>query len=227
MATFVLVHGSWQGSWIWKEVAARLRAQGHLVYHHTLDGCAERKQAMRPGITLDTHGSEIAGLLFYDDLKDVILVGVGGGGIVMARAAEIVPERVRRLVFIDGLMCRTGETAPIVNSAPAPTSSKDGVTRPIPERTLAELDPKLREWVAARYTPHPRSPTEDPVDLRDFWSRKWQVDVLRCTRGNIPPEAHQKRTAELLNGTYTEIDATHMVWLTHPDEVASYLLARA
>jgi pimeloyl-ACP methyl ester carboxylesterase len=226
MATYLLVHGSWQGSWIWKGVATRLRAAGHLVYHPSLDGCAERKDAMRPGITLDTHGSEVAGLMFYDDLTDVNLVGVGGGGIVMARAAELVPERVRRLIFVDGLMCRPGETAPIVNSHPA-TASLDGITRPIPQRTLEEIDPKLRDWVAARYTPHPRSPTEDPVDLREFWSRKWQVDVLRCTRGAIPPEAHQKRTAELLGGTYTELDATHLAWLTHPDELAEYLLARA
>jgi pimeloyl-ACP methyl ester carboxylesterase len=226
MATYMLVHGSWQGSWIWKDVAARLRAAGHTVYHPSLDGCAERKRTMRKDITLDTHGRDIADLMFYDDLNDVILVGVGGGGIVMARAAELVPERVRRLIFIDGLMCRPGETAPIVNSNP-PTASLDGITRPIPERTLSDLEPSQREWVAARYTPHPRSPTEDPVDLHDFWSRKWQVDVLRCKRGNIPPEAHQKRTAELLGGTYTEIDASHMIWLTHPDEVARYLMDRA
>ena len=133
MATYLFVHGSWQGGWIWKGIAGRLRAQGHLVYHPSLDGCAERKGAMRPGITLDTHGSEIAGLMFYEDLKDVILVGLGGGGNVMARAAEIVPDRVRQLVFLDGLMCRPGETAPIVNNAPA-TASLDGITRPVPER---------------------------------------------------------------------------------------------
>jgi pimeloyl-ACP methyl ester carboxylesterase len=227
MATYVLVHGSWTGSWIWKNLAAKLRAAGHLVYHPSLDGCAERKGAMRPGITLDTHGQEIADLMFYDDLKDVILVGIGGGGIVMARAAEIVPDRVRRLIFVDGLMCRPGETAPIVNSNPA-TASLDGITRPVVSRQFADVDdPAVQEWVAARYTPHPRSPTEDPVDLTDFWSRKWQVDVLRCTHGNIPPEAHQKRTAELLGGTYTELDASHLPWLTHVDELATYLLARA
>jgi pimeloyl-ACP methyl ester carboxylesterase len=226
MATYLLVHGSWQGSWIWKDVAARLRAKGHAVYHPSLDGCAERKHAMRPDITLDTHGREIADLMFYDDLADVILVGVGGGGIVIARAAELVPERVKRLIFVDGLMCRPGETAPIVNSHPA-TASLDGITRPIPQRALEHLDPKLAAWVTERYTPHPRSPTEDPVDLREFWSRKWRVDVLRCRQGNIPPEPHQKRTAELLGGTYTEVDASHMLWLTHPDALAEYLLARA
>ena len=42
MATYVLVHGSWQGGWIWKPVVAKLRAAGHEVYAPTLDGCAER-----------------------------------------------------------------------------------------------------------------------------------------------------------------------------------------
>ena len=41
MATYVLIHGSYQGSWIWKLVAPRLIAAGHEVYRPTLDGSAE------------------------------------------------------------------------------------------------------------------------------------------------------------------------------------------
>ena len=32
MATYVLVHGAYQGGWIWQPVATRLRAAGHTVY---------------------------------------------------------------------------------------------------------------------------------------------------------------------------------------------------
>ena len=32
MANFVLVHGSYQGGWIWQRVALRLRAAGHTVF---------------------------------------------------------------------------------------------------------------------------------------------------------------------------------------------------
>ena len=42
MATYVLVHGAYQGGWIWKPVVERLRAAGHRVHAPTLDGCAER-----------------------------------------------------------------------------------------------------------------------------------------------------------------------------------------
>src|SRR5436190_1080952 len=67
MATYVLIHGAYQGGWIWKPVATQLRAAGHQVYAPTLDGCAERRHAIRPGITVTTHAEEIAQLLFYED----------------------------------------------------------------------------------------------------------------------------------------------------------------
>ena len=55
MATYVLVHGAYQGGWIWKLIAERLRAAGHIVYAPTLDGCAERHHEIRAGITIATH----------------------------------------------------------------------------------------------------------------------------------------------------------------------------
>jgi len=41
-------------------VADRLSAAGHRVYAPSLDGCAERKGTMRPGITTETHAEEVA-----------------------------------------------------------------------------------------------------------------------------------------------------------------------
>ena len=39
MTDFVLIHGAYQGGWIWKLVSERLRAKGHNVLAPTLDGC--------------------------------------------------------------------------------------------------------------------------------------------------------------------------------------------
>src|SRR6266571_5944153 len=60
MATYVLLHGAYQGGWIWQPVATRLRAAGHTVYAPTLDGCGERAHLLRPGITVGTQAQEIA-----------------------------------------------------------------------------------------------------------------------------------------------------------------------
>ncbi len=37
-ASSVLVHGAWQGSWVWERVAERSRAQGHRVEIPSLTG---------------------------------------------------------------------------------------------------------------------------------------------------------------------------------------------
>jgi pimeloyl-ACP methyl ester carboxylesterase len=195
MATYVLVHGSWQGGWIWKPVASKLQAAGHLVYHPTLDGCAERAHALRADITIDTHGREIADLMFYEDLADVILVGTSSGGMVIARAAELGRERIRRLVFVDALAPLPGETTSSINGRPSrPSDDLAYGFQPheVQEHAFLGLEPAIREWAVARYTRHPRAPTEEPVDLSQFWSQTWQVDVLRGSQSARPPEAHQR-----------------------------------
>ena len=109
MTTFVLIHGSYQGGWIWQPVAKRLREADHDVYAPTLDGCGERRHQVRPGIDATAQGSEIADLLFFEDLHDVVLVGTSSGGMVACRAAELARERVARLVFVDALALFNGE----------------------------------------------------------------------------------------------------------------------
>src|SRR5262250_3205499 len=109
MSTFVLIHGSYQGGWVWQRVANRLRAGGHTIYAPSLDGCAERKHSLRPGITTETHAAELADLLFYEDLRDVVLVGTSSGGMVLCRAAELRRDRIARVVLVDALALFDGE----------------------------------------------------------------------------------------------------------------------
>ncbi len=75
MATFVLVHGGGHGGWCYRKVAKILREEGHEVYAPTLSGLAERSHLSRTGIGLATHLEDIASLLHYEDLDDVVLVG--------------------------------------------------------------------------------------------------------------------------------------------------------
>src|SRR4030081_2582639 len=100
MATYVLVHGSYQGSWIWQLVAPQLIAARHEVCRPTLDGSAERKGSLRREITLKSVGQEIANLFFYEDLRDVVFVGTSSGGMGVAEAGEQVPDRIQRLCCI-------------------------------------------------------------------------------------------------------------------------------
>ena len=70
-ATFVLVHGTWHGGWVWQDVANKLRAMGHRVYTPTCTGCGERLHLTGPDVGLDTHITDIAQVLEFEDLTNV------------------------------------------------------------------------------------------------------------------------------------------------------------
>jgi pimeloyl-ACP methyl ester carboxylesterase len=226
MSTYVLIHGAYQGGWIWKPVVERLRAAGHVVHAPTLDGCAERKHQLRPGITVGTHAREVADLLFYEDLKDIVLVGTSSGGMVISRTAELAADRIARLVFVDALALLPGERIADIVKRPAPmkTELATGPTREDAEgRMFSDLEPALRAWALARYTLHPIAAMDAPMELKDFWDRSWKASVIRCRRAANPPEAHQRRTAERLKAPYAEMDTGHYPMLSQPDELTRLL----
>jgi pimeloyl-ACP methyl ester carboxylesterase len=228
MATFVLVHGAYQGSWIWKPVATRLRAAGHLVHVPTLDGCGERAHTIRAGITVTTHAREVAGLLFYEDLTGVILAGTSSGGMVIQKAAELARDRIARVVFVDALALLPGERVDSIVKRPAPnetTAISTGPTKADAEsRLFRDLDDATRAWALARVTPHPIAALEAPMEPTTFWDQKWKATVIRCRRAVNPPEAHQRRTAERLGAAWHELDTGHYPMLSAPEELTRLLL---
>jgi pimeloyl-ACP methyl ester carboxylesterase len=228
MPTFVLVHGAYQGGWIWKPVATRLRAAGHLVLAPTLDGCGERHHLVRRGITVGTHAREVADLLFYEDLTDVVLVGTSSGGMVIVKVAELARDRISRLVFVDALALLPGERVDQIVKRTTPNETTDVTTGPTradaESRLFRDLDDATRVWALARVTPHPVAALEAPMEPTTFWDQAWPATVIRCRRAVNPPEHHQRRTAERLEATWHEMDTGHYPMLSAPDELTRLLL---
>ena len=112
--TFVLVHGTWHGGWVWRDVRALLRQRGHRVFTPTCTGCGERAHLMRPDTGLDTHIDDIAAVITYEELDDVILVGHSFSGITITGVADRLRDRIRRIVFFDALVPRPGRMAGVM-----------------------------------------------------------------------------------------------------------------
>ena len=107
MANFVLVHGAWHGGWCWRFVRALLKE--HQVFTPSLTGLGERKHLARPGVDLDTHIEDVVSLLEMEDLHDVVLVGHSYGGMVVTGAADRVPQRIKRIVYLDAFVPDNGK----------------------------------------------------------------------------------------------------------------------
>jgi pimeloyl-ACP methyl ester carboxylesterase len=102
--TFVLVHGTWHGGWVWARVADRLTAMGHKVIRPTATGCGERAHLITPETNLSTHVQDICAAIEAEELQDVILVGHSFGGITITGVADRLGERIKHIAFYDAFI---------------------------------------------------------------------------------------------------------------------------
>jgi pimeloyl-ACP methyl ester carboxylesterase len=111
MATYALVHGAWHGGWCWKKVTPLLRAAGHEVFAPTLTGLGERAHLLTPAVDPETHIDDVLGVLHYEDLRQVVLVGHSYGGTVITGVAARAADRIGHLVYLDAFVPLGGAVA--------------------------------------------------------------------------------------------------------------------
>src|SRR5258707_1453934 len=94
MTDYVLIHGAWRGSWTWTRVRRLLAAAGHQVFTPTLTGLGERSHLLSRDVGLDTHVADVANLMIWEDLRDVVLVGASYGGALVGPVPDRVPDPI-------------------------------------------------------------------------------------------------------------------------------------
>ena len=109
--TIMLLHGSWHGSWCWNKVRPLLLAAGYDTFAPTFTGLSERQAYGSLSVGLRSHAQEIARLLEFNDLRDVVLVGHSYAGLVMSEVAETQASRIKHLVYVDAFAVNHDESA--------------------------------------------------------------------------------------------------------------------
>lgn len=173
MATFLLVHGSMHGGWCWKRAIPLLRAAGHEAYAPTLTGLGERAHLAHPGIDLDTHILDVLGVIEYEDLDDVVLVGHSYGTLVVAGVADCLPARIGRLVYLDGPVAAEGQALLDLFPPDGRAARRARVEAEGEGWRLPPADPAAfgitatadAAWVRARLAPQPFGTMTQPLRL--------------------------------------------------------------
>jgi pimeloyl-ACP methyl ester carboxylesterase len=219
MRPYVLVHGAWHGGWCWKETARTLRATGHEVYTPTLSGLADRSHLPLDGINVDTHIADVAGLIRWEELEDVVLVGHSYGGNIITGVADLMAEKLAALVYVDA-------TVPGV-SDPLPTPADLTVPSVPPMSTSAFA---VLEEHRARVD---RLMTPQPIGCRtQIYASKGGMDAVErrafIAATDWANGARSRSTLERLQALggweLSEVAWGHDVMVDHPKELAQYLL---
>ena len=232
MATFVLVHGAFHGGWCWRDVAARLRACGHEVFAPTLTGLGERSHLAAPAVGLSTHVRDVANVIEWEELGDVVLVGHSYGGMVITGVADRLAHRLAALVYLDALVPGNGESALDLQTPERRESILEEVAANggwlWPPRTAAfygVCDAAKQAWVDARCTPQPFPTLFERLRLDGppgaTVARKLYV---LCTD---PPLAYMRRFYEMAAATAgwraMELRTGHDAMVTEPEALARIL----
>lgn len=132
-STIVIVHGAWVGGWRWRRAADVLIERGHHVFTPTLTGLGERAHLTTPAVNLSLHALDVANVIKYEQLENVLLVGHSYGGMAISSAVELVPAGViQSIMYMDAFFPEDGECLNDLIPGPAhvPTVPNDYLVPP-------------------------------------------------------------------------------------------------
>ena len=236
MANFVLVHGAFNGAWVWQRVARLLRAAGHDVLTPTLTGAGHRHHLLSREVGLSTHVEDVVSAVEHEDLRDVILVGHSYGGAVITMAADRLAPRLRRVIYLDAAapvdgQASTGAFAEGTADKLAELSDEDWLLPPLPLAAVGVTDEADGAWMDARRHPHPMPTLNEPLKLSGESKAIPRTYIVHTQKQamvemfGVDPLAPFVERAKKEGWRMQEIAAGHDAMITHPRDVADALIA--
>jgi len=104
----VLVHGAWQGAYVWDQTEADLEAAGYRVSVVKLPGHGDDNTPAFQ-VSLQTYVDAVkAAINSYDE--PVILIGHSLGGAVITQTASEMPQKINKLIYVAGFIPQSGKS---------------------------------------------------------------------------------------------------------------------
>ena len=230
MATFVVAHGAWSAGWAWKKMRPLLRGRGHEMFVPTYAGLGSRAHLAGRKIDLETHIADVVGTLFYEDLREVVLVGHSYGGMVATGAADRCADRIAQLVYLDAFVPRNGQSLfdlqpPEVRARMLEAARTQGEGWRLPPNPLPpDTSPEDTAWANARRVMQPLKTFEQRLSLIGA-AEPLPRTYVYCKRAGPGDVFRQfaERARHEPEWKLVEIDASHNPHITTPGALADLL----
>lgn len=215
--TIIFVHGVWADGSSWADQITALQAKGYPVIsvQNPITSLADDVAATKRAID-QAEGN-------------VILVGHSWGGFVITQAGN--DPKVVGLVYVAALVPDAGETVPTLSAqGPAvklsqyftPVNGFIYLSREGVKTVFAQdLSAKQQDLIYATQTPAYQSVFADKSG-EPAWKTKKSWYIVAKSDAAISPEL-ERMMAKRINAKTIEIEASHVVMLSHPKEVTTLI----
>ena len=239
MATYLLIHGAWHGGWAWKYVEAFLTEKGHTVLTPDLPGHGNEATPLQE-MTMKVYIKSVVDLLVKQS-EPVILAGHSMSGAVVSQAAEQLPTKIRKLIYVcafllekNGSVLDTMKKDEAAEFLPRLVFTDDQHGAQFDETTLREVfyneTPEDRlQWAKPQLiTTQPTEPFVAPVQITNERFENIPRAYIKCMRDKITtPQAQQRMIDTFPCEQVIELEADHAPFLSKPKELSKALLSLA
>ena len=234
---FLLVHGAWQGAWVWDDVVTGLADQGAQAVAFDLPGSGDDTTAA-PDVTLAGYAEAIVEKARSLPPAKRVLVGHSMGGAAITAAASIAPSLFAKLIYVCAFLPRPGESVAELSKqshamgAPGPQAEPiDGGTalRLLPgsiENTfLHDCPADLAARAVPRFRPQPTAPLGTPVTWSDAFE-SLPKEYLVCTQDRaVSPALQAVMAARAGVRAVHMLDSGHEPFFSRPAELVAHLVS--
>jgi pimeloyl-ACP methyl ester carboxylesterase len=223
--TIVLVHGAWADGSSWDAVSKELQGQGFTVL---------TPPNLLHGVASDA--AYVASFLKQRTTGPVVLVGHSYGGVVITNAGA-AGGYVKALVYVDAFIPEVGETVfqilggsgsafdipdpsvvfDIVGYPGAPEGDAEAFLKPATvHESFAQDLPEADRWLIAAS----QRPITLGANTAGTEATAWKTIpswTVIGTEDKVIPPATQRKMAERAKSTITEVPASHVSMVSHPE----------
>jgi pimeloyl-ACP methyl ester carboxylesterase len=234
--TFVLIAGAWHGAWCWHRLTPLLERHGSRVIAPDLPSMSG-DPSPADQVTLDSWARFVADIVERQP-EPVVLVGHSRGGIVVSQAAELVPGRIRHLVYLSAYLLPAGATLAAEARrdaesliAPNMIAARSGITCNLRESAVREAFYGLcseadYEHARLRLSPEPLKPLVTPLTLTADRFGSVPRAYVETTRDRTVTLASQRRMqAQLPCAPVFTLESDHSPFLSQPEVLARILIS--
>jgi pimeloyl-ACP methyl ester carboxylesterase len=235
---FICVHGAMHGAWCWYKVLPRLRAAGASAVAIDLPGRG-RNSLPRAAHTREAFVASVVAALETAPAP-ATLVAHDVAGLLASLAAQALPKRIARIVFVAAYIPRDGESLislaqsdeesllrgrTVLSRDRAEASVREDALREVLYADCSEEDIALAQ---ARLVPEATQPFSAPPSLSAERFGAVAKSAVICTQDRaLGPRLQRAMAGRAGCEPIGELDCGHAPFFAAPDLLAARLLAGA